>query len=464
MSKKEIEKLKVSTFDRRMSLAKAGLKVGGRWAQNTAGGMFLSKQDRDAKNKQFVHEQAQYLVDEIGKLKGSLVKIGQMVALYGEHFLPKEIVEALHTLNNKTKPVSWSVLEPYVKQTLGADYAGLEVDTRPLGTASLAQVHRARRKSDGLEVVLKIQYPGVAEAVDSDLTLFKSLIKMTNVVPQTREFEEWFDEVREMMHREVDYACEAATTKRFYERLKNDERYIVPRIIDELTCGNILCMTYEEGLPVNASVLFDLCPKRANAIGDASMEIMVKELFEWGEMQTDPNFGNYLIRLGQHADQSFDAAKPDKIVLLDFGAIREFDAHLLGVAQGLLKAGHKHSKTAMLAAMHGYRFFDDMQHENKDDMADLFLLASEPFSDPAKNPHIPPVVLEQTDDGVRYRWATSNLHTRVMKASKSAMNTRYFTIPPKEFMFISRKFIGAYTFMTVIDARTKTYELVAAYE
>ena len=103
---------------------------------------------------------------------------------------------------------------------LGSKLDDLTIDHEPLGTVSLAQVHRATRKSDGLEMVLKIQYPGVAEAVDSDMSLFKNMLKLTRMVPQTREFDQWFDEVREMMHREVNYKIEAATTRRFAARLK----------------------------------------------------------------------------------------------------------------------------------------------------------------------------------------------------------------------------------------------------
>ncbi|WP_368958363.1 AarF/UbiB family protein, partial [Pseudomonas syringae] len=76
-----------------------------------------------------------------------------------------------------------------------------------------------------LDVVLKIQYPGVANAIDSDMNLFKQMLKLTHLLPQTREFDQWFEEVREMMHREVDYQLEAATTKRFSEYLKDDHRY-----------------------------------------------------------------------------------------------------------------------------------------------------------------------------------------------------------------------------------------------
>ena len=450
----KLKQLKTSSMDRRLSIAKASLLAGTRWAASNATSMFSSEAEKEKKRKQAMKEQANYLVAEIGKLKGSIVKIGQMMALYGEHFLPEEITQALNTLNNQTVALAWPAIKQHLEQQLGDKIHELTIDHEPLGTASLAQVHRATRKSDGLELVLKIQYPGVADAIDSDMSLFKNMLKLTRMVPQTREFDQWFDEVREMMHREVSYDIEAATTRRFAERLKDDPRYIVPEIIDEFCTDQILCMTFERGVPINSPVMLSLPQNRRNLLGEASLEIAVREIFEWGEMQTDPNFGNYLVRLGDGEQQ------PDQIVLLDFGAIRQFDQHLLKVARNLIYAGYQHDPQAMVNAMTGYEFFDSIPQSIKPDMAKVFLLATEAFSCPANNKDLPAGVM---DEHYRYDWKKSLLHSRVMQQASKSMASRYFSVPPKEFMFISRKFIGAYTFMTVIDAKTNVRDMIKSF-
>ncbi|WP_425917630.1 ABC1 kinase family protein [Acinetobacter sp. TSRC1-2] len=450
----KLKQLKTSSMDRRLSIAKASLLAGTRWAASSATTMFSSEAEKEKKRKKAMKEQANYLVSEIGKLKGSIVKIGQMMALYGEHFLPEEITQALNTLNNQTIALAWPAIKEHLEQQLGSKLNDLTIDREPLGTASLAQVHRATRKSDGLEIVLKIQYPGVAAAIDSDMSLFKNMLKLTRMVPQTREFDQWFDEVREMMHREVNYDIEAATTRRFAERLKDDPRYVVPQIIDEYCTDQILCMTFERGVPINSPVMLSLPQERRNQIGEASLEIAVREIFEWGEMQTDPNFGNYLVRLGNNEDSQ------DKIVLLDFGAIRQFDEHLLSVARNLIQAGYHHNLDEMVRAMTGYEFFDSIPQSIKPDMAKVFLLATEAFSTTANNPDLPAGVM---DEQQRYDWKKSQLHSRVMQRASKSMASRYFSVPPKEFMFISRKFIGAYTFMTVIDAKTNVRKMVEKF-
>ena len=453
-NKQSIDSLKTSGFDRRMSIAKTSLNIGRRWAGNSVSGMFLNKEARTARNQAFMEAQASYLASELGKLKGSVVKIGQMLAIYGEHILPPEITRALQTLNDDTATLTWPTIEQTLRQLLGEKLNELDVDPVPIGTASLAQVHRATVLATGEQVVLKIQYPGVADAINSDLALFKRLLKVSNIVPQTRALDAWFEEIRDLLHHEVDYEAEAATTERFYDRLSNDPRYIVPKINRNYSKKRLLCMSYEPGITVVSEALQLLPHERRSAIGQAAIEIMMQEIFVWGEMQTDPNFGNYLVRVSENTDDI------DKLVLLDFGAIRQFDSNLLTIARGLLRAGYHHNHQAMTLAMTGYDFFDSMSDKVRSDIASLFLLATEPFSDPEKNDDIPTDCLDEQN---RYIWANSKLHSRLSTKATRAMQSFEFNLPPKEFMFISRKFIGAYTFLTVLDAHTNPNTLVKPY-
>lgn len=448
----QMKRLKTGAFERRFSMAMAGFVAGTRLAAGAAGSMFASPEEREEKRRRVMAEQAQYLVRELGKLKGSVVKIGQMMALYGEHFLPEEITRALHQLNDDTTTLTWSTLEPLVREQLGDQrFAELAIDPEPLGAASLAQVHRARRRSDGAELVLKIQYPGVAQAIDSDLNLVTQMLRLTKAVPQTREFDEWLDEVRAMMHREVNYPQEAETTRLFHSYLRDDPRFVVPRIYPEYCTDTLLCMSFERGVPINSPIVLGLSQERRNRIAEAALEICVREVFEWGEIQTDPNFGNYLVRLGEQEGE------PDRIVLLDFGAVRDFPDDLLALARKLTHAAFHRDHDAMLRAMSGFTFFDNMPDSVKNSLTGLFFLAIEPFSDLADAP-AEAVTPERT-----YDWAKGKLHARVGSLAAKSAATRHFSVPPKEVMFISRKFMGAYTFMTVIGAQIYARKLLEPY-
>ena len=446
---KPLDTLKTSPLQRRLSIAKTSLNIGKNWAKSGVTGLFLSKEARQAQKDTLMQEQAAYLVSELGKLKGSVVKVGQMLALYGEHFLPPAVIDALHTLDAQTAPLAWHIIYDAIKTELGERADDFDIEQTPIGTASLAQVHKATHKYTGRQVVLKVQYPNVATAIDSDLSIFKHLLKVTNIVPQTKALDAWFEEIGELLHREVDYVLEANTTKRFANHLINDERYIVPTIYDNYSTKRLICMSFESGISLSDPTLKHLSQDRRNALGQAAIEIVIREVFDWGEMQTDPNFGNYLVRLDENGH--------DKLVLLDFGAIKQFDDKLLTIAKNLLIAGYHQDQQHMQTAMTGYEFFDNLSGKPKEDMAQVFLVACEPFANPTKltpSPHL---------DGDRYIWANSNLYNRVMTYAKTGMTSLQFSLPPKEMMFISRKFIGAYALLSAIDARTNAKMLVEPF-
>lgn len=446
---KPLDTLKVSSLQRQLSIAKTSLNIGRNWAKSGVTGFFLSKEEKQRQKQRFLQEQANYLVNELGQLKGSVVKVGQMLALYGEHFLPAQVVSALHTLDAHTAPLAWHIIYDAIKTELGERVDDFDIERTPIGTASLAQVHKATHKYTGRQVVLKVQYPNVAAAIDSDLSIFKRLLRVTNAVPQTKALDAWFDEVRELLYREVDYHLEAATTKRFASRLGDNADYVVPTIYDNYSSARLICMSFEAGIHLGDPVLMTLSQDRRNRLGQLAIDVVIKEIFGWGEMQTDPNFGNYLVRLGE------DGA-PDKLVLLDFGAIKQFDDKLLAIAKNLLLAGHHQDKAMMKAAMTGYEFFDKLNGKPKDDVADVFLLACEPFANPDR------LSDDKLDNG-RYIWAKSNLYQRVMDSAKDGMTSLEFSLPPKEMMFISRKFIGAYALLSVLDARTDAKRLMTPY-
>ena len=449
-----IDKLKTSPFARRLSIAKTSLNIGKNWAKSSVGSLFMSQDEKAAAKHTLLQEQADYLVAELGKLKGSVVKVGQMLALYGEHFLPQQVLDALHTLDANTTPLAWHIIYDTIKAELGERVSDFEIERAPIGTASLAQVHKAVHKYTGREVVLKVQYPGVAQSINSDLSIFKHLLKITNAVPQTKALDAWFGEIGELLHREVDYTLEANTTKRFAAYLADDSRYVVPTIYDNYSTPCLICMSFEHGVSLNDDSLKSLPQARKNALGQAAIEVVIRELFEWGEMQTDPNFGNYLVRYEDGID---------KLILLDFGAIKQFDPHLLTIARGLITAGYGQDKDAMMTAMTGYNFFDKLTGKPKSDMADVFLMACEPFAQAARLNAVHDGNSPHLDADGRYIWAESDLYARVMTTAKNGMQSLEFTLPPKEMMFISRKFIGAYALLVALDARTDADGLVGKF-
>ncbi|PID44622.1 MAG: ABC transporter [Proteobacteria bacterium] len=451
---KSVSRIKTGSFERRLSLTKAGLFAGTRMATHTALGMFSGKEARKKRRKEMLSRQAVFLVEELGKLKGSVVKIGQMMALYGEHFLPVEVTEALHTLEDKTVSLDWSAIHEVLHRELGDErLTGLEIEQEPVGAASLGQVHRATIKSNGRQICLKIQYPGVAEAVDSDLNSVAKLLKLTKMASFGPDFDEWLEEVRQMMHREVNYRLEADTTCRFREMLAGDARFIVPEVYKEYCTAHVMATSYEPGVPVTSDEVQELSLERRNHLAQASLELFLKEIYDWKELQTDPNFGNYRIRLAHGPGEI------DRIVLLDFGAVQKYPDAILGPVRNMIKASYNQDLAGVvqggveLQFMRAHWPASVLEEFGKVCMAVLEPLATSRMD-------VPEYALNSKG---QYRWKQSDLPGRVAKRAAVSAISRYFTIPPKEFVFLNRKLVGVYTFISVLGAEFNGEEILLTF-
>ncbi|MDX1587940.1 MAG: AarF/ABC1/UbiB kinase family protein [Oleiphilaceae bacterium] len=440
-----VDRIKTGSFERRLSLTRAGLFAGTRVAGHYATNWFGSKERREARRSDMLTRQAGLLVEELGKLKGSVVKIGQVMALYGEHFLPPEVTEALHTLEDQTCSLEWGAIRRTLVQEMGEKrLAELVVDEEPIGAASLGQVHRARRVEDGLEMVLKVQYPGVADAVDSDLNSVAQMLKIMRVVSFGADFDEWLEEVRAMMHREVDYQLEARTTESFRLKLQDDPRFVVPRVVDRYSSPHVIATTYESGYSVSSQPVQSLSLERRSALGVASLELFLSELFIWNEIQTDPNFGNYRIRLLEES-----GTERDQIVLLDFGAVQSYTDRFLDPVREMIRASYEQDLERVIEGGIALRF---MERHWPDEILKRFgevcMAVLEPL---ARKDNIDMPDGAMNGEGA-YRWKQSDLPNRVARQATRSAISRYFRVPPKEFVFLNRKLVGVYTFIAVLGA------------
>lgn len=456
-SRQTVSRIKTGSFERRLSLTRAGLYAGTRMASHMATNWLSSKDKRDERHRAMLSQQARFLVDELGQLKGSVVKIGQVMALYGEHFLPEEVTQALHTLEDQTTSLDWPAIERVLKTELGEQaLAALEVEPEPIGAASLGQVHRAWRRSDGLELVLKIQYPGVADAVDSDLNAVAQLLRVARLVSFGPEFEDWLEEVRQMMHREVDYRLEARTTEKFRTMLAGDPRFVVPRVLPEYSTDHVICATYEHGHSVSSDRVAALPLSRRNELGKAALELFFRELFVWGEIQTDPNFGNYRIRI---AGEDGPGEQHDRIVLLDFGAVQSYSEGFLDPVVQMIQGSYENDLVAVIDGGVKLRFMStDWPQDVLETFGQVCMSVLEPLS--SDHESWPDYAINR--DG-QYRWKQSDLPSRVARQAARSAISRYFRVPPREFVFLNRKLIGVYTFIAVLYAEFNGEPLLRKY-
>ena len=430
--------LKTSPWERNVALTRMGVSAGARIAAHEFANLFRGRASRDASDRTFYAEQARKLADELGRLKGSVMKVGQMLSLYGQYFLPPEAVEVLAGLQDNTPPVEWKALAPVLKRALGRSLAELDVDTVPLASASLGQVHRARRRADGAELVLKVQYPGVADAIESDITTLARLIAMTRLAPRGLDLEPIYAEVREMLHREVDYLAEIDHVRRFAGKLSGDARYVVPRAYEEYCSDQVLALSFESGLSVRDAAVQALPQARRDALAQAALDLFLRELFDWGMVQTDPHFGNYRIRIQD------DGA--DRLVLLDFGATRLFGRGFIEGYRRMLRGGLRGDRDAILRGAEDIGLMStDFPEPVLKAFAELCELIVEPFR------------------GSTYDWGASDLPRRVgEKIARNAL-TRHFRIPPREIVFLHRRLAGVFILLAALGARWDARPLLQRY-
>ena len=430
--------LKTRPWERNVALTRMGVTAGAKIAAYEFANLFRGHDSRSASDRAFYAEQARHLAAELGQLKGSVMKVGQMLSLYGQYFLPPEAVDVLASLHDDTPPVEWRSIEPVIKRGLGRALNELEVSHTPLASASLGQVHRARRKADGAELVLKVQYPGVADAIESDIGTLARLISVTRVAPRGLNLEPVYLEVKEMLHREVDYAAELEHTRRFGERLKDDPRYIVPQVFQPYCSDQVLALSYEPGVSARDASVRALPQARRNALAEAALELFLRELFEWGMVQTDPNFGNYKIRIKKGDSPLFredEKGDSPRIVLLDFGATRLFGPGFVESYREMLRGALAKERERTLRGAAGIGVMPgEFPEPIRAAFAELCEMICEPFR------------------GGAYDWGASDLPRRVGdKIARNAM-TRYMRIPPREIVFLHRRLAGVFFLIAALGA------------
>ena len=262
--------------------------------------------------------QAKEIVASLGQLKGAAMKAGQLLSMELRDVLPPEVIEVLSQLQASGATVEFEEIFSILREELGAErLATLEISPTPLASASIGQVHRATfHAPDGTshEVVLKVQFRGIAETIDSDLALLERIARLFLTV-QLRHFDVTavFDELRDVLLRETDYVHEADALERYRALAHQVKGLRVPSVFRELSTKRVLCLSYERGVTLDAYLATNPSQSARDAVTHQVLDLYFREFFEWGLVQTDANFANFLFR-----------PEEGELVLLDFGATREY--------------------------------------------------------------------------------------------------------------------------------------------
>ncbi len=455
------QSLSTGLFVRSLALARLAFTTSGElWKMKGVADLIGDVQCAPEKRAELqlkLEEQAREIAKELGTLKGSVMKVGQLLSMYGEHFLPPQVNSILKSLQANTPPLDWKSIEPFVKSELKDRFEDLEINPHAMAAASIGQVHAAKIKNTGETIALKIQYPGVERAISSDMKALKAIVMFAPGLPRGPRMNELVQEIEEMLHREIDYGAEADCTEKFGAHLAGDARYVVPEIRRNWCTSKVLASEMICGHRLDSPELRSISQERRNALADSLLELFLRELFEFGCVQTDPHIGNYRVRLRGEMTCDGRRVEQDCIVLLDFGAVRNFDRGFLSNYQKLLASSLSQKRDEVLRASLDLGFLLPCDPPAVHDaFYDFCRLVVEPF-DPAGADSNGRNYFEA--DG-SYDWRNNTLPNRLAEQLVQVIKARELRAPPREAVFLDRKSSGLYILLSTLGAKTKAHEKI----
>jgi predicted unusual protein kinase regulating ubiquinone biosynthesis (AarF/ABC1/UbiB family) len=379
---------------------------------------------------------ARRLATRLARLRGAAMKIGQLVSLQGQDILPPEFAQAFAVLRAQATPMPAQQL----RGVLGREYGkGWErrfatFDYEPIAAASIGQVHRATTP-DGRDLALKIQYPGVARSISSDIDNVAALLRLFNLLPLDLDVAGIAAEAKRQLAQEADYVSESRLLERYTRLVADEPALLVPRVHRDLTTTRVMAMDFVEGQSLE--VLENTPQARRDAIGTLLERLLFRELFEFRVMQTDPNFANYLYQ-----------PATGRVALLDFGATQRFEAAFVAryarITRGVIN--NDRDAVAREAIQIGYAAADDSPERIRA-VVDVIFLVCEPLR------HLG-----------RYDFPKSDLPSRVRALGLDlAFRRGLLRPPPPETLFLHRKLVGSFLLLARIGARVDARALVLPF-
>lgn len=433
-----IQNIRTGLFVRSLALAKLAMSS----SRDLLTTKSWTASQTDPELQKRIEAQATEIAKELGTLKGSVMKVGQLLSMFGEHFLPPQVNSILKTLQCDSPSVEWKCLEKMVQQELGSKYEDLEIEPLAFSAASIGQVHRAKVKSTGRLLALKIQYPGVEKAIENDLRTLRTLLAFAPGVPKGERMALLLAEIDEMLKREVDYRGEAASYVQFRDLLNEDKRFYIPAIAKEYSTAKVLAIELVNGHKFDSDIVLHLSQERRNRLGQSLLELYLRELFQFGQVQTDAHIGNFLVRLEGETNVDGSVNECDKIVLLDYGAVRSFTPEFLNQYAKLVHGALTHDAALVSEAGTEIGFLKS---------CDSPLVHQEFYT-------FCHLVVEPFQDAVApYSWQGNDLPQRLATQLTRVIQAREFRAPPREVLFLDRKSTGLYVLLSRLGAKTETH-------
>lgn len=425
---KTIDKIPVSKISRATKLVSTGAKVGVNYLKYY--GDKLTKSELEAKER-LNKNNADDIYDSLKQLKGSALKVAQMLSME-KSILPQAYVEKFSLAQFSVPPLS----APLVKKTFKKYFGQLPsqiFDTFNLNSvnaASIGQVHLAEK--NGKKLAVKIQYPGVAESISSDLALVKPIaIKMFNI--KGKDSDKYFKEVENKLVEETNYILEVQQSKEIVNACKHIPNLKFPEYYEDLSSERIITMDWMQGEHLSEFTAHNTNLELANQLGQALWDFYMYQMHVLKKVHADPHPGNFLV------------SKKGELIALDFGCMKTVPEDFYTPYFELAKKESLQNKDIFTKKMfeleilreddspEELEFFSAMFHELLSLFTQPFHVDTFDFSDPKFFNAI-------SEMGQRY---SKNTELRKMNGNRGS----------KHFIYINRTFFGLYNLMFDLKAK-----------
>lgn len=378
---------------------------------------------------------ARRVTEQLSRLRGAAMKLGQMISLDAGDLLPAELTAILARLRDSAHYMPPAQLNQVLIAEWGKDWRRrfTRFEATPIAAASIGQVHRAQLP-DGRVVAIKVQYPGVAASIDADVDNVATLLRLSSLLPASLDIAPLLHEAKQQLREEADYHREAEQMRRYAALLGNHPDFIVPVPVDELSSDRILAMDFIAAQPIESLQSADQAT-RDRAMG-ALLELVLRELFEFGFMQTDPNFANYRWQ-----------AERGRIVLLDFGAARPVPADTTAAYRRLMLAGLADDSAALTAALLDVGFVSPITLERHRPALDAMIA----------------VLMQHLGRPGLFDFADRSFVDQVRREAETiAADRAAWHVPPADTLFVQRKVSGTALLAVRMAARLPLRDMVSA--
>ncbi|KAK4303029.1 hypothetical protein Pmani_024923 [Petrolisthes manimaculis] len=373
---------------------------------------------------------AKRIVDTLCKVRGAALKLGQMMSIQDSSLINPQLQKIFERVRQSADFMPNWQLERAVSDQLGEEWRTkvATFDERPFAAASIGQVHLATLH-DGRSVAMKIQYPGVAEGIESDINNLITTLRVASILPEGLFVDSIIEVAKRELGWECDYEREAECTHKFRKLVEPHSQYYVPEVIPQLCSQQIFTTELIDGLPVDKCV--DLDQDTRNFLCQELLRLCLMELFQFGFMQTDPNWSNF-----------FYNVETEQVALLDFGACRDYSKDFVDKYIHLIHGAATKDRQKVLKYSQELGFLNGYEAKVME------------------NAHIDAIMIlgEAFQEDKPFNFGDQNTTQRIQHLVPVMLSHR-MCAPPEESYSLHRKMSGVFLLCTKLNAVVNCYRI-----